>query len=272
MSEPTEPKKVTFGLLWLLLIIVVVLWAGYWAGVHFLFKGTWTEKSDFGEMFGGINALFSAFAFAGLIFTILLQREDLELQREELRQTRDELKGQKEQLAAQSATFKQQTFDSIFFQLLSIHLQLTENIRLRDSGREVEGRECFGVILSALRNEYHDVFVREKKADEMRSAVIAYERVYRGNQARCGHYFRTLYNIFKFVKKSDVEDKKFYTNLVRAQLSSNELALLFYNCASPWGSVKFKPLIEEYGVLKQLDKGLLLDAKHEGLYQPSAFQ
>ena len=42
-------------------------------------------------MFGGMNALFSAFAFAGVIYTILLQRDELHLQRIELRDTRREL-------------------------------------------------------------------------------------------------------------------------------------------------------------------------------------
>ncbi|MCB9069238.1 MAG: hypothetical protein H6629_15695 [Calditrichae bacterium] len=42
--------------------------------------------------FGGINALFTAFAFAGVIFTILLQRKELKYQRYELELTRGELK------------------------------------------------------------------------------------------------------------------------------------------------------------------------------------
>lgn len=36
--------------------------------------------------------MFSGLAFAGIIYTILLQRNELQLQREELRETRDELK------------------------------------------------------------------------------------------------------------------------------------------------------------------------------------
>lgn len=42
-------------------------------------------------MFGAVNALFSGLAFAGIIYTILPQRRELELQREELRATRTEL-------------------------------------------------------------------------------------------------------------------------------------------------------------------------------------
>ncbi len=49
-------------------------------------------RGTYGDMFGGVNALFSGLAFAGLIFTILLQRKELELQRQELIETREELK------------------------------------------------------------------------------------------------------------------------------------------------------------------------------------
>ena len=65
---------------------VFILWvigglATYWM----------SERGTLGDMFGAINALFSGLAFAGVIYTILLQRKELELQREELVSTREEL-------------------------------------------------------------------------------------------------------------------------------------------------------------------------------------
>ncbi|GGI57815.1 hypothetical protein [Winogradskyella haliclonae] len=49
------------------------------------------ERGTLGDMFGTLNTLFSGLAFAGIIFTILLQRKELSLQREELKETRREL-------------------------------------------------------------------------------------------------------------------------------------------------------------------------------------
>ncbi|MBE7439137.1 MAG: hypothetical protein HS115_11820 [Spirochaetales bacterium] len=49
------------------------------------------QRGTFGDMFGAINALFSGLAFAVLIFTVSLQRRELELQRYELESTRKEL-------------------------------------------------------------------------------------------------------------------------------------------------------------------------------------
>lgn len=50
------------------------------------------EMGQFGDMFGAVNTLFSGLAFAGIIYTILLQRNELSLQRKELEDTRAELK------------------------------------------------------------------------------------------------------------------------------------------------------------------------------------
>jgi hypothetical protein len=51
----------------------------------------WPTRGQFGDVFGAANALFSGLAFAGLIYTVLLQREELALQRKELELTRKEL-------------------------------------------------------------------------------------------------------------------------------------------------------------------------------------
>jgi hypothetical protein len=52
----------------------------------------WSDRGTFGDLFGAVNALFSGLAFAGLIYTIVLQKQDLELQRKEIAQNRVELK------------------------------------------------------------------------------------------------------------------------------------------------------------------------------------
>ena len=100
----------------------------------------------------------------------------------------------------------------------------------------------------------------------------AYKNFYEKNQSEIGHYFRSLYNISKFIHMSEIGDKRLYSNLLRAQLSVNEMALLFYNCLSELGCKKFKPLIEEYSLLKGIPEELLIDsAAHKQHYKPGAF-
>lgn len=71
------------------LIVLVQCAIGYGA---YILLPDWTTRGQFGDVFGAANALFSGLAFAGLIYAILLQREDLVLQRTELELTRQELK------------------------------------------------------------------------------------------------------------------------------------------------------------------------------------
>ena len=71
----------------------------------------------------------------------------------------------------------------------------------------------------------------------------------------------------------DKEYKLEYQKFVRAQLSSVELNLLFYNALSSFGRERFKPLIEKYALLEQVPKKELLSSKHIDMdeYERSAF-
>ena len=59
--------------------------------------------------------------------------------------------------------------------------------------------------------------------------------------------------------------------LVRAQLSSDELFLLFYNCLSKVGLKKFKPLVEEFAMLQHVPRESLILPEHMELYNQRAF-
>lgn len=82
-----------------------------------------------------------------------------------------------------------------------------------------------------------------------------------------------MYLILKHIDTSNLNDgvdKKFYTNFLRAQLSSDELLFLFYNCASELGNKKFKPLIEKYEIFEHLPKYPCLKGLEE-IYDKKAF-
>jgi uncharacterized membrane protein YciS (DUF1049 family) len=78
------------SLIALILILIPSLWAGSSLVIYKMLP-TWGDRGTFGDMFGAINALFSGFAFAGVIVALFMQRSELSLQREELRLTREEL-------------------------------------------------------------------------------------------------------------------------------------------------------------------------------------
>jgi hypothetical protein len=63
-------------------VLIVVALQVIAAYLEIILIDNWEKRSQFGEMFGSINTLFSGLAFAGVIYTILLQRKELESQRE----------------------------------------------------------------------------------------------------------------------------------------------------------------------------------------------
>ena len=92
--------------------------------------------------------------------------------------------------------------------------------------------------------------------------------IYNKYRIDLSHYFRNLYNFAKVIDESEIseKDKNMFMNILKAQLSTYELALLFYNCLSPYGSKKFKPLVEKYQMVKNLPERVLADSKHVELY------
>ena len=83
-------------------------------------------------------------------------------------------------------------------------------------------------------------------------AQEAYERLREHRKGSLDHYFRNLYHIVKFVDQNAPSDTaSAYTAILRAQLSTPELLLLFYDGLSTHGE-KFNPLIRKYDLLQQL--------------------
>ncbi len=74
-----------------LIVLVILIWIVSTI-VILLSLDNWSDRGTFGDLFGAVNALFSGLAFAGLIYTIYLQKQDLIIQRREIELNRNELK------------------------------------------------------------------------------------------------------------------------------------------------------------------------------------
>ena len=264
---------------------------------YFLYKaGNQTVSWD---AFNFSNALFTGLAFMVLTATVILQWRELGLQRKELKLTREELQGQKEQLSNQNKTLELRNFENTFFELLRLQ---NETIRFISINKET-GRDCFIPLYAQLtadatshflknqNSNLHDNSASNKKGKikkkELEHVNAYYSSFFTKYQSSIGHYFRSLYNIIKFVhgSKRGLKEKRFYVNLVRAQLSSDELLLLFYNALQSENK-KFKDLIEKYSLLKTVPEDRLYDQQsigdknikeypgypHSSLYKTTAYR
>jgi hypothetical protein len=113
------------------------------------------------------------------------------------------------------------------------------------------GRQCFEQFFSTANIYIEDTKSKLPSGNEMATFQAGYKRFFETKEFEIGHYFRNLYTIIKHVDKSDIQDRRQYTNIVRAQLSKFEIGLLSYNCLSKEGEKKFKSLVERYSLLKQ---------------------
>ncbi|MEO0688566.1 MAG: putative phage abortive infection protein, partial [Cyanobacteria bacterium J06649_11] len=269
-------------LLWLGIILFcfgLVLFA--WQDKLFLWSsGINSEKvGHLGDFVGGVIGAFWSLAGVILFYVALReQRVDIKINQEALENQikalnqqirefelqRQELSDTKKIFEEQSKTQKLVRFENTFFQLLNVHSQIVDGIDLRKKEAPTSviatGRDCFGTFSRRLNQKIIDVRVEaERKGDEIGSLKKAYMDFFEPEDADLGHYFRHLYHILKFVDQAEIEEdqKKRYTNFVRAQLSSHELILLYYNCLVGYGVDKFKKFVEKYALLKQLRKDLI---------------
>lgn len=249
--------------IWVVLGAIVLSFIAYWA---------WIAPLVTDNKFDPLNALFSGLAFWGVIYAILLQKSELALQRKELELTRGEVRSQKEQLEAQNLTLKQQRFENTFFSLLNVFIGLIDSMEVTDArGASFRSKDCFTLLYHNFQTEYAKIQHDSQSADSQALCIAAYNQFANYRQMIVGHYFQTLYIIVKFIDESHVNNKQTYVNVVKAQLSSSELNLLFYYCLGNYGSIKFKPYVEQFGLLENMMPSDLIRQDHKSLYKESAF-
>lgn len=296
MCKDKTNKEETKSRLWIWIVVAIIGVLAAWGLSWWLINKNIdcsTERGTFGDMFGAVNALFSGLAFAGLIVTLLYQKEELKLQREELRETRNELNAQKLEFQEQNKTMKRQRFENTFFNMLSLQQEIianlsyeyyaSPNIRPHNIPEEIfykgapkgqlHGRETFEGIYKHAIIEYNGA----RHADGIikilkQNGYIAYPVI--SVTTRFDHYFRHLYHIYKFVDTSDLieESERYdYACIIRSQLSDYELVMMFYNCLTANGRDKFKPLIEKYAVFNNLRLELLAKVNDKEEYAQGAY-
>ena len=145
MSAETEKTR-GFGIRTLLLLggISVLLCIVFGLSVSILIDD-WNKRGQFGDMFGALNAFFSALALAGVIYAILLQRQDLKLQREELKLQREELKLSREELRLSRAELTEQS------KMISAQLSTMQDSLQFEQERESKTSEPFFKRIKEIR-------------------------------------------------------------------------------------------------------------------------
>jgi hypothetical protein len=233
----------------------------------------WKNQDQYSKVFENINVLFSGLAFAVLIITVLMQKEELELQRKELTETRGVFQQQNE-------TMKRQQFESSFFQMLFAHHEMVRAFDfVKDLGEPIVGKDVFRTYFFQLKSQveseifkpaltrFNEGGIKEElpmgtvkiSISEM---VKCYEGIFDVRESDLSVYFLSLYQVFKYVEDSSITDKEKYTKIVRSQLSSFELTFLFYNGLSKYGKNFKDKYLEPYSVLENMTWKYIFNHEH----------
>lgn len=98
-------------------------------------------------------------------------------------------------------------------------------------------------------NKFSEEFIAEP-LNELKTA--AFENTYKRYENQLGHYFRNLYRIVLLIQeekffdnneKENLEEQRKYRGILRAQLSTKELQVIFYNIVYSTKGEKFRKLL-----------------------------
>jgi hypothetical protein len=255
-----------FGVTFIVLVLAFYIYprGGYSIGTNPAFWGA------FGDYVGGIlNPIFGFITLLGLVITVGLQKQILDVQKQELAETKNELAKSAIALEIQNKTMLTQSFENIFFQMLSKQTNLLD--KLYFSGHA--GLPSSSGIDAAI-NLAHAMTASMRKTPDH---INAYEYLYKRDNVTLGPYFRNLFHTLKLIDESLVlseEEKLKYSSLARAQLTSAELTLIFYNCLTSYG-VGLRPYVIKYRLLKHIDPAQLYSSdwiENSSFYPPETFQ
>lgn len=246
------------------IISSAVIVAGFLLLINLLLI-TFTDRGGvFGDFLGGVlNPILTFFTLFGLIVTIIIQRQELRLARNEYEKTADAL--------------STSTIETTFFNIIDLHHNIVDNLKvdLEELSDKTEAQKVIKGITSSilkaqiganiesrsLKVQGRPVFeeILNYLSIEAKSPEESLERYrYIQNNHILGHYFRNLYQALKVIHNYDEEklqlrEKRKYTSILRAQLSTKELALLFMNCIEGVAdSGQFKNLLIEFQMLEHL--------------------
>lgn len=247
-----------------------------------------------GDFFGGIlNPTFALLSLILIAYTLMQNKKALEqsekaiqqgteaieqnekalqVSNKELELTRNELANSSKALEEQASLLAVQSFETTFFNMLDLHNKLLSNIFYGD-GKSYEiikdqlditfyedgsfygedkihkGLDSIERLLIAIKSAF-------EYGKNQATVLFIFNTMYKYENKAFGGYFRNLYQILKLIKNSfpDIGIQKKYSNILRAQLSNQELSLLILNCLCPHvDNGEFSKLVIHFELLEHLD-------------------
>lgn len=269
-------KKTIFTFFYyLILSTIVFIISIYTFDIIKFLNDTTHSFGTFGDFAGGVlNPLLMFITFLAILFTILIQIKEFKLGRKEAKKT--------------ATSLNTQAIENTFFNLINLHHNNISNIKLDlnnlnlDSDYKIKfnqiltklGKSLLTINNLALIGNFHDdkeklnltfrgmdcfeVIIECLSSEDIKHPIHTYKHIQDNYNYIFGHYFRNLYQILLIIDSYDnkimnAKEKNKYIKILRAQLSTSELTLLFLNCLDGiCDSGKFKEYLIKYSFLEHI--------------------
>lgn len=214
-------------------------------------KDYWSIRGQMGDLLAGH---FTALAFIGLMLTINQMSKALE-------QQNDAISIQKQEMDKQFKEMNKQSFENKFFQMLSLFNNNIQTLQVNIDGTDYNKKDIFKPLKETfelmMQNDYlSDVSnscVKKNKFVYFEEQFISFNDFY---DTTVKYYFLNLFQILNYIDTDipNKENAKKYTNILRAQLSKNELLLLAYNAigVQHFTTNDYQKLVEKYEFFEHL--------------------
>jgi Putative phage abortive infection protein len=281
MGQIQDNDEEREALPWWIIIVSLILLScvGSFIAYGYVHPQTFKDNGTWGDFVGGLlNPLLTFLTVIGLLFTIHLQQRELRL-------TRKELEKSSNALEAQNLTTKRQRFENTLFSMIEMLNQIVNAMDVGNGEYRNSGRDCFIYFYGKLQQTYNNIYrtnidknlgvfasftkIDDNLSHDIGRIVHSYDNFYNENQSDLGHYFRVLYNIFRYIDQSEFADG-IYAKILRAQLSNQELLIIFYNNATERGKA-FGALAERFELYDNMDTERLLRPEHIELASKKSF-
>jgi hypothetical protein len=267
MKKRVRLTKLSYFVIFLLVLFFMLGFAPLYFGLKYLFESdniNLLSLSNLGQYLGGTSGvLFYIAATMSVILAFLVQRTQIKIQKNEIEKNniREEIRN----------------FENNFYQSINIHIKILELIIIPDTMEKgiLGNKICLPIehrgvrALEKIYKKFYELCIKNKNAFVNSNLTLEERRIMfnesyinflKEHLKDLGHYFRNLFHILKiiYVNKNILKDNgKYYSNILRAQLSAFELIFLFYNGISDLAKfsseeLNFKKMIEYFNFFEHL--------------------
>jgi len=199
----------------LMFLAIVGIWFGFaWYLKRNYFDASAETAGQLGDTFGVINSLFSALAFAGLFYTIRLQKKELHETKLEFR--------------LQNQTLQRQNFENTFFNLIQSRKDVIYYLESAKYDASYQsGEDHLDQIAHNLKAYLPDALnlhgkqITQTELEQFNSLIPS---------KSIDPYIRSLNKVLQYVQENTAneKDRLFYNSIISSKLLTDEAILLSY--------------------------------------------